>query len=141
MTEHETLTLRVKLQRFVSELTPEELAYLRSSPPEAGPGDLPPALEAKAERAVQGLTPEEDAQLQHLVQEAVAGGAADTQGHMRTLYEGDQGWKGRPGTDPTLNRPGGSNLSGRGARFVQNLKFVFGGIGEEVGNHVNLPFF
>jgi hypothetical protein len=130
MTDHETPTLRVKQQRFVSELTPEELAYLRSSPPEAGPGDLPPALEAKAERAVQGLTPEEDAQLQHLVQEAVVGGAADTRGHMRAFYEGDHGWKGPPGTDPTLNQPGGSNLSGRGARFVQNLQLVFGPIGD-----------
>jgi hypothetical protein len=133
-------SLRAKLQRFVDELTPNERAHLCSNPADVGHDALSPSLEAKAERAAEELTPEEEALLERLAREAVAGEAPDTRGYMKPLYEGPFGWKGPPGTDPSLNQPGGGNLSGSGARFVQNLKLVFGGLGEKVEDNVHLPF-
>jgi hypothetical protein len=124
--------LQTKLRRFVGELTPEELAALRSGPASEAAA-LPPSLAAKAERAAEELTPEEEALLDGLAWDASPGAANDVRGHLKAVYESPFGWKGR-GPDPSETQAGGSNLSGRGSRFVSNLQAVFGPDWDTVGD-------
>ncbi|MGH2601836.1 MAG: hypothetical protein ACRDJ9_20935 [Dehalococcoidia bacterium] len=105
--------LEAKLRQLADDLTPEERTQLRALPPENDIGEPSPSLRAKLQRSVDGLTAEEQAQLRLLLESvgsgAAAGAEADAQGYMKPVYEGPFGYKGRPGTDPELNQPGGGN--------------------------------
>ena len=105
-------TLEVKLRQLADDLTAEEWTRLRAAPAANDVGQPLPSLQAKLQRSVDGLTAEEQAQLglllESIASSAAAGAEADVRGHMKAVYEGPFGWKGR-GPDPTEVQPGGSN--------------------------------
>jgi hypothetical protein len=112
-------SLETKLQQFVVGLTPEEAEQLGAIQGDDVTGMLSPSLRDKVQQVAEELTPEEQEQLRLLLARAdvaaATGAEADTQGFAKPLYEGDHGYKGRPGTDPTFDQPGGSNLFPYGA--------------------------
>jgi hypothetical protein len=107
-------SLETKLRQFVDGLTPEEAEQLRAIHGDDVTGMLSPSLQDKAHQVAATFTSEEQVQLSILLARAGVGVAtgeeADTQGYMRAMYEDDLGYKGKPGTDPTQQQTGGSNL-------------------------------
>ena len=57
---------------------------------------------AKLQAFSDGLAEDEQQLLDQAIRRYLASeGEADTQGFMKPMYEGDHGYKGRPGTDPS----------------------------------------
>lgn len=96
MNEHDLPTLKFKLQQFASDLTPEEWAEVRQIQANDVTGMMSPVLRDKAQHVAGALTPEEQAHLRLILE------GADVEGFAAAVFEDADGWKGRPGTNPSL---------------------------------------
>jgi hypothetical protein len=107
-------SLEAKLRQFADGLTAEEQAQVRALQTNDVTGMLAPSLRDKAQQVADTLTPEEQAQVHLLVERtgvaAPATDEADVEGHRAAHYEDDDGWKGKPGTNPNGVGKGGNSL-------------------------------
>ena len=112
-----TPSVQEKLNRFISNLTEDELARLSAARDKTTREDLPAALQEKFRQAAREFSPDDQAELRSLEHDAaalpVAGEAEDTAGYMINLPR-------QPQPDP-LGRPvGGGGIVTGPANWLWN---------------------
>ncbi|MGH2588830.1 MAG: hypothetical protein ACRDJE_28230, partial [Dehalococcoidia bacterium] len=135
MNEHEIQTLAAKIRQFIGELTPEEQEQVRAMQMRSDDvsGLMSSPLWDKAREAAGALTPEETEQLVRLLERtgvtAPTDDAGNVQGFRMAAYEEDDGWKGKPGTNPNGVGKGGTPILGPVLGFLFIVGSIMPGVG------------